>query len=100
MPKITTLPTAQSGYQTLKSLLPPNMRMDMTWEKDSASVHFEIRYRYFLCLLFSPIANGFMWDTWAKIQMRDNSQLDLINDLAEKFEQLDTRRVDIELWKE
>ena len=100
MPHITTLPTAQSGFQKLKALLPPNMRIDATWERDSESVHFDIRYRYFMCLLFPPIANGFMWDTWAKIEMRDNSQLDLIKEIATKFEKQDNRRVEIELWKE
>ena len=100
MPSVTTLPTAQSGFKKLKALLPPNMRIDATWERDSESVHFEIRHRFFLCLLFSPIANGYMWDTWAKIEMRDNSELDFIRDLATKFERDDSRRVEIEIWKE
>ena len=100
MPSITTLPTAQSGFKKLQALLPPNMRADITWERGSESVTFEIRQRFFLCLLYPPIADGFMWDTWAKIKMRDNSQLDFIRDLAAKFERDDNRRVEIELWKE
>lgn len=100
MPQVTTLPTAQSGLNKLRALLPDDMRIDTTWERGSESVSFEIRKRFFLCLLFPPIADGFMWDTWAKFKMRDNSQLDFIRDLAAKFEKEDCRRVEIEIWKE
>ena len=101
MPTTEIKPTAESGYQKLVKLLPQGWKELITYQSGQDILTFKVYSRGgFGWFMREPTARINVYDNSVVIRVFDQTFLPDLQQIAQKFEQKDERRIRIEAWRQ
>ncbi|MBI4157299.1 hypothetical protein HY502_00425 [Candidatus Woesebacteria bacterium] len=101
MPTTKIKPTAASGYSKLVKLLPQGWKSRITYESDKDILTFNVYHRGgFGWFMRQPTARINVYDISVVMRVLDQTFLPDLQQIAQKFEQKDERRIRIEAWRQ